>query len=56
VNAACVVVFSAGQHRALDPIHPGLAQALWQPRRADISGLSDPHQIADGLAELGVKP
>jgi predicted ATPase len=42
--------------QALDPIHPGLAQALWQPRRADISGLSDPHQIADRLAELGVKP
>lgn len=42
--------------QALDPIHPALAQALRQPRRADISGLSDPHQIADRLAELGVKP
>ena len=39
--------------RALLPVHPGLAQALRQPRRADISGLSDPHQIAVRLAELG---
>jgi predicted ATPase len=42
--------------RALLPVHPGLAQALRQPRRADISGLSDPHQIAVHLAGLGGQP
>ena len=39
-----------------NPVDPGLAQALRQPRRADISGLSDPHQIAGRLAELGGQP
>jgi predicted ATPase len=42
--------------RALDPVDPGLAQALRQPRRADICGLSDPHQILRRLAELGGQP
>ena len=42
--------------RALDPVDPRLAQALRQPRRADISGLTDPHRIADRLAELGGQP
>jgi predicted ATPase len=39
--------------RALDPVDPGLAQALRRPRRADICGLIDLHQIADRLEELG---
>ncbi|MGD0605669.1 MAG: hypothetical protein ABSA53_18995 [Streptosporangiaceae bacterium] len=42
--------------RALLPVHPGLAQALRQPRRADISGLSDPHQILRRLTELSGQP
>jgi len=42
--------------RALLAVHPGLAQALRQPRRADISGLSDPRQILRRLAELGGQP
>ena len=42
--------------RALDPVHPGLAQALRQPRRTDICGLIDPHQITGHLAELGGQP
>jgi len=42
--------------RALDPVHPGLAEALRQPRRADICGLTDPHQITGHLAELGGQP
>jgi hypothetical protein len=29
---------------------------LRRPRRADISGLSDPHQILRCLAELGGQP
>ena len=48
--------FYTSPSRALLPVHPGLAQALRQPRRADISGLSDPHQIAVRLAELGGQP
>lgn len=39
--------------RALDPVDPGLAHALRRPRRTDISGLIDLHQIADRLEELG---
>lgn len=42
--------------RALLPVHPGLAQALRHPRRADISGLSDPRQVIRRLAELGSQP
>jgi predicted ATPase len=42
--------------RALEPIDPSLAQALRQPRRADISGTADPRQIAGRLAELGGQP
>lgn len=42
--------------QALLPVHPRLAQALRQPRRADISGHSDPHQITGRLAELGGQP
>jgi predicted ATPase len=42
--------------RALDPVDPGLAQALRQPRRADVCGLSAPHQILRRVAELGGQP
>ena len=42
--------------RALDPVDPGLAQALRQPRRADICGLTDPHQITGHLANLCGEP
>ncbi len=41
---------------ALEPVNPGLAQALRRPRRADISGTADPRQIAGRLAELGGQP
>jgi predicted ATPase len=47
--------FYACPSRALDPVHPGLARALRQPRRADISGLSDPYHILRRLTELGGK-
>ena len=42
--------------RALDLVDPGLGHALRQAHRADICGLTDPHQIADRLAELGGQP
>jgi len=48
--------FYACPSRALDPVDPGLAQALRQPRRVDICGLSDPQQIAGRLAEFGGQP
>jgi predicted ATPase len=48
--------FYACPSRALDPVHSGLAEALRQPRRADICGLTDPHQITGHLAELGGQP
>lgn len=41
---------------ALDPVDPSLAQALRQPRRADICGLTDPHQILGRLADLSSQP
>jgi predicted ATPase len=45
--------FYTSPSQALDPVHPGLAQALRQPRQANISGAAHPHQIASLLAELG---
>jgi predicted ATPase len=48
--------FYADPGRALRPVHPGLARALRQPGRVDISGLSDPAQIIRRLSALGVRP
>ncbi len=42
--------------QALLPADPGLAQALRQPRRIDISGTAGPGQIAGRLAGLGSHP
>jgi len=42
--------------RALEPVNPSLAQALRQPRRADIYGTAGPREIAGRLAELGGHP
>lgn len=42
--------------QALDPAHPGLAQALRHPGRTDISGTANRDQITSRLAELGKQP
>ena len=44
--------FYANPAQALHPVHPGLAHALRQPFRIDISGHADPRHIADSLAAL----
>jgi hypothetical protein len=48
--------FYASPSRALSQINPGLASALQQPRRIDISGLADPSLILRRVAGLASRP